>query len=85
MNLIPPKFKEFRDYCTNFPDKILGKKYAYCCYIHDVQYNWHYSTKSRLQADNDLFVCVRKRRGLLVASLMWLGVRLFGGSHYRRK
>jgi len=75
-----------KDYCTNFPDSILGKSYAYCCYIHDV----HYSNQpvalemTRLIADNMLFKCVRKKRGLLVATLIWLGVRIFGAKYYKR-
>lgn len=84
MNIIPPKFTKIKDYCTNFPDKILGKDYSFCCYIHDIQYNHKYATMSRWQADKDLFKCVKKRRGLLVATMMWLGVRIFGGIYYKR-
>jgi len=87
MNIIPPKFKKFQDYCSNFPDKILGKNYSYCCYIHDMHYSdipLASEKMTRLKADNALFGCVRRKRGLVVASLMWIGVRIFGGKYYRR-
>lgn len=53
-----------------------------CCYRHDFAYrksglNW----RTRLRADNRLFLCIAGKKGiwhLPLAPVMWTGVRIFG-------
>lgn len=50
-----------------------------CCNEHDRQYKeggWFYA---RFQADNNLWKCIREKDNLLMASLMYVGCRIFGG------
>lgn len=63
-----------------------------CCHEHDIEY--HYGAgpgstpeenyRERLDADNQLFSCVRHHKGggLFWASLLWLGVRIGGGAYW---
>lgn len=56
--------------------------YKDCCVQHDLEYlkggnNW----RTRLRADNMLFICVAGKKGLwhiALAPVMWAGVRIFG-------
>lgn len=67
--------------CSSSPDFDFGS----CCNRHDFDYQD--LTKSRKQADNDLFKCMTRKswKGKLLAPLYWLAVRVAGGSHYQRK
>ena len=69
-----------KDYCTHAPEG----NWAECCKEHDLDY---LGRVSRLQADNKLFKCVKAKRPWYspVPYIMWLAVRVFGGSHYNRK
>lgn len=79
------------DYCTLFPDKMLGVNYNYGCYLHDRHYrNERKRRLSRKDADKllfkQVFLAYSKRKmysfGLIWASLMYLGVRLFARKAY---
>lgn len=56
--------------------------YKDCCRQHDLDYltggdNW----RTRLRADNRLFICIAGKKGvwhLALAPVMWIGVRIFG-------
>jgi len=73
-NIVQPDFKG--DGCSywfdwNFKD---------CCVKHDLAYQQSSNWRTRLEADNRLFMCVAKK-GVVqkaVAPIMWLGVRIFG-------
>lgn len=74
---MPPDFKS--DNCTFFPEG----RYTDCCVEHDKAYYFGGSYSARRRADNKLFGCVAKKRGLypkLIAPFMWAGVRIFGTS-----
>ena len=66
------------DNCTMWFDG----DYRDCCRQHDADYltggdNW----RTRLQADNHLFLCIAGKKGiwhLALAPVMWTGVRIFG-------
>lgn len=73
------------DGCTIVPNG----GFNHCCIEHDSYYED--GSVSRLDADNKLFKCIKKEgkdnivnKGwhLLIASLYWLGVRIFGGNKY---
>ena len=68
-----------------------GGGFRDCCVKHDLAYFKSTGWRTRLQADNQLFMCVAKK-GLghsIVAPVMWLGVRIFGSPwfpiHKKRK
>lgn len=60
-----------KDYCTLFPEGT----WAECCKRHDRRYE---KMKSKWKADRLLFRCVKRKGNIVVASIMWLGVTLFG-------
>lgn len=62
--------------CTCFPDIILEINHSVCCKLHDFNYGKQHI--SRWTADKRFFKCLKKKTYLLVAVLMWLGVRAFG-------
>ena len=70
------------DYCTMCPESILGVYIGDACKDHD----FHYKAQdiSRSQADKWFRVDLAKRAWFmpLFAWIIWLGVRLFGSSHY---
>lgn len=73
-NIVQPDFKG--DGCSywfdwNFKD---------CCMNHDIAYQQSSNWRTRLKADNRLFMCIAGK-GVVqkaVAPVMWLGVRIFG-------
>ena len=68
----PPGF--VTDKCTWFPDG----NYEDCCVAHDVDY--YKGGKGRRASDKRLYRCVKAKKGKFRASMMYLGVRVFGGS-----
>ena len=72
--------------CTNAPNG----DFNHCCQEHDAYYSD--GSISRLEADNRLFKCIlRKDRTFInmlwhvvVASVYWVGVRLFGKGKYKK-
>ncbi len=73
------------DGCTGVPNE----KFKHCCVEHDSYY--HDKSLSRREADGRLFTCILNKGKdnivsssyyLLIASVYWLGVRLFGSSSY---
>lgn len=81
-------FDPTQDYCTLFPDKLFGVDYSLCCFLHDIAYG---GLADRKEADIALRDCVSLLfsetnliLGAVVATLMYLGVRLFGRSFYRQ-
>ena len=67
------------DGCTRFP----SGNYRDCCVRHDREYFAGGSWKERWRSDKKLFQCVwakPKFYNKLVAPVIWLGVRAFGGS-----
>ena len=81
--------KKMSDGCTNAPDE----KFRTCCEIHDEDYS-ESTELTRLEADNKLFKCILRKGDwfivsglyyLVIASIYWCAVRLFGGSRYKGK
>lgn len=72
------------DHCTWFPDGWWGEK---CCAPHDADY---LAQVDRALADDTLFWCVATAAdhpvlaaiGLVVAGIMWMGVRAFGSRYF---
>lgn len=72
---VPADFKS--DGCSLFPDG----NYRECCVAHDKTYFIGGSLKQRRAADKELYRCVRsKGNGKLLASMIWIGVRVGGVS-----
>ena len=64
------------DWCTMWPDKWKNYDLSACCHKHDDDYE---NVKiSRLRADIDLFVCIKKNSTLIMACIMFMGVRCLG-------
>jgi hypothetical protein len=63
------------DHCTFWPDGIGRLDWSHCCAIHDLEY-----TKDILRsvADYNLFVCVTSSGAPAIATVMFVGVSLFG-------
>jgi len=53
-----------------------------CCKLHDRRYENKRLT--RKQADELLYRCVVRKHSRFIATIMWLGVRMFGWYFYRR-
>lgn len=77
-----------QDYCTSFPESLFGIDLSYCCKAHDVAYQ---TQVPKNEADIALFKCVYDSAdgwlavpSLLIASLMFAGVSLFGSRFYKR-
>jgi len=68
------------DGCTLFPEGNWGG----CCEKHDASYWRGGNTLDRLKADWKLAVCVHERAGLVLASVMLVGV-LVGGWYFWNK
>ena len=68
-----------KDRCTLFPEG----NWSECCHQHDRMYGR--KTVSRWVADKLLYKCVRKKSNIVVASIMFIGVRLFGWYFYNKK
>lgn len=69
-----------RNKCTCWFDGNWGE----CCEVHDIDYIHNPDNITRLEADKKLFNCVRKNGGIIMASIMFVGVRAFG-SFFKRK
>lgn len=66
------------DGCTLFPDGLGDLSWRSCCVDHDWAY-WQGGTwRDRLNADLNLFVCVYRRAGWLLATVILIGVRIGG-------
>jgi len=65
-----------KDHCTASPEGNWG----HCCEAHDFHYS-KMSTVTRLQADIYLYECI-KQRSIIVATIYFIGVRLFGWTKY---
>lgn len=84
------------NYCTAFPDKILGTDISQCCKAHDDAYspndiqNIVYAA-SRYEADVALLQCVQQAfptntfLAITIPLLMFAGVRLFGWKFFKKK
>ena len=61
-----------KDHCTYFPEYIFGIYIGDLCKAHD----YWYSAKgwSKQKADKKLYLAVKKRVGITIASIMWIGV-----------
>jgi hypothetical protein len=79
------------DGCTSVPDFTTAWKR--CCDRHDADYSEHTNETgvkiTRARADRRLFKCLKcSARTLvgrwLIAPAYWLGVRVFGGSHWKK-
>jgi hypothetical protein len=72
------------DGCTGWFD---GGGLRDCCIQHDKAYLQGVNWRTRLQADNQLFMCVAKKGfgQALVAPAMWIAVRIFGSSWFPSK
>lgn len=66
------------DWCTLFPE---GNWWR-CCKRHDRRYDNKRLT--RWQADILLFRCVKRKSNVVLAALMWSGVRLGGWYYYNK-
>jgi len=66
-----------KDHCTFFPEGNWGKT---CCRKHDKRYE--NKRLSKFQADILLYRCVRKKSNVVIASIMFTGVTLFGHYNY---
>lgn len=70
------------DYCTLWPDRLLGVDFSTCCLRHDLDYiagvgRWH--------ADQALAACVAHAGLPFTGFVMGAGVGLFGWLFYRRR
>lgn len=73
------------DYCTLFPEGW----WAHCCQIHDNDYT---AQIGQALADERLWQCVANSAdgtlvsaaSIVLASVMWCGVRVFGRRYYRK-
>ena len=65
-----------KDHCTLWFEGTWGE----CCKRHDRRYANQRLT--RYQADILLYRCVKRKSNIGMASLMFVGVRLFGWSRY---
>lgn len=73
------------DYCTFFPESILGKRIQDCCKKHDLAYELEVA---KFKADLGLYYCVKDMGGLdfeLIAALMFVAVSTFGFIFYKKK
>lgn len=64
------------NWCTGWFDGNWG----HCCAMHDVAYTMQLD---KLKADIDLWRCVAEAAGPIMASIMFVGVLLFGGFAYK--
>lgn len=71
------------DGCSSFPDGPPAEptRWRACCVEHDLAYWAGGSRQERLDADDELAVCVEKVENKVLADAMWAGVRA-GGSPY---
>lgn len=65
-----------KDHCTMFPEG----NWSECCARHDRRYENKRLT--RFQADKLLFRCVKRKSSIIIAAIMFMGVRLVGWYFY---
>jgi hypothetical protein len=95
-NLKGIKYQKGKDYCSSYPDKFLDVCYSECCFWHDRAYRNELKIRpSRLKSDWLLARCVQKKYysyypnklgyffGWFWGIKMFIGVRLFGGKHWK--
>lgn len=83
------------DFCTSFPDNILGTDISQCCKAHDDAYSdtppVAYIAVTRHEADVELMNCVKEAfptntfLAIIIPLLMYLGVRLGGRFFYKKR
>lgn len=74
----PLDYVEKPDHCTLWVEGT----WSHCCKRHDRRYS--NNRISRLQADVLLFRCVSKAKDVIMASIMFAGVRMFGSYFYNK-
>lgn len=73
---------EFKsDGCTLFPEG----NWHDCCVAHDIAYYYGGGEDKRLRADINLLKCVAEAGHPYIATVMFLGVRVFGGPHWTHR
>ncbi|MCX6076438.1 MAG: hypothetical protein NTW78_06055 [Campylobacterales bacterium] len=72
------KFKAFcsTKACTCFIDSWFGTNIGECCKAHD--YEYEIQVHSKEVADLRLFKCIRAKTNVVLAGVMWSGVRAGG-------
>lgn len=85
--------KEQDNFCTAFPDKILGTDISQCCKAHDDAYSEQpvaLVTITRHEADVELMNCVKEAfptntfLAIVIPLLMFAGVRIAGRLFYKK-
>ena len=78
MRKLKPWKNSMSDKCTDFPNGTWGG----CCVQHDKAYYYGGSLANKIKADLRLYECVKKKGHPIIATIMWLGVTLFGGPYW---
>lgn len=78
---------EKHDYCTFFPENILGHDISGCCKKHDEAYELQ---QDKYQSDVELMKCVAEQGEqslffVIISVLMFLAVSWFGWIFYNKK
>ena len=82
-------YKKDKDYCTLSPEKILGVKHNYACYLHDMDY--YKQVRTRKESDllfrNRLYNIYRRQNkkyiGYVVSRVYYFFVRVFGWKFWK--
>jgi len=69
--------------CTCWFDEWFGKSWKGCCKDHDKRYKLGLG-KSKLSTDINLFRCVKSNGGFVIASIMFIGVSIFGWYYWNK-
>jgi len=72
-----------RAHSTCWFDSCCGKDWGVCASGHDRRYLNKRLT--RAQADELLYRCVKRKSNVVMASIMWAGVRSFGWYFYKKE
>ena len=70
--------KKWKGSCACFFDKLFNKDWSECCKAHDDDYESLKDGDSTKPSDVKFLECLKKKSWLLVAYIMYVGVRLFG-------
>lgn len=76
---------EFKDYCTLSPDNIGGTYIGDACGHHDTAYAKGGTEEDRINADKALKAIITERVNRTWGWIYYIGVRLFGESHFNYK
>ena len=71
-----------RSYATCWFDGCCGAYWGHCAKCHDRRYE--NKRLNRKQADELLYRCVLKKSNRINATIMWIGVRMFGWYFYKK-